>query len=256
MEQVISIVQMTFLNAVREKFYRGLFFLLVFFLILAYYLTLLSLTEPYRIFLEVGFLSILSFNLLLILYFAIFEFRRMMEGKGIQLFLAKPIRREVFLLGYFLGIGCVVWIFTLLSALSLQGVFALLFRQWIAGFWVGLALILLQVTLFTAMGVFFATLFSSTMVSTFSFFALFVVGYTTREAYELTVKYGKPVSQAVTKFLLYFLPSFDYYDLSPIFLYGEVMGWKPFTLLTFYSFFYTGVFLLAAFVLFHLKEVE
>ncbi len=179
-----------------------------------------------------------------------------MEGKGIQLFLAKPIRREVFLLGYFLGIGCVVWIFTLLSALSLQGVFALLFRQWIAGFWVGLALILLQVTLFTAMGVFFATLFSSTMVSTFSFFALFVVGYTTREAYELTVKYGKPVSQAITKFLLYLLPSFDYYDLSPIFLYGEVMGWKPFTLLTFYSFFYTGVFLLAAFVLFHLKEVE
>ncbi|MGH8103396.1 MAG: ABC transporter permease subunit [bacterium] len=253
---ILILSRLTFLNALRERFYKGLFFLLAFFFVFAFYLTVLSLAEPERVLLEVGFLSILLTGVLLIFYFGIFEFKRQEESRGIHIFLSKPISRQTYILGHLLGVTGVLWIYTGVAVLLLLGVYAILFGHAIPGGFGAFVQVSLELLLLNVLALFSSVLFSSSIVSVFAFLSLFVIGHSLAEARALVQTAARPATQFATETLYYLFPSFNHFNFSSLVVYKESFSTLQWCMIAGYCAVYSLVFLALSLFLFNRKEIE
>ena len=112
-----AIVFNTFKEAIRNRFLYLLFFLGVFFALSSYIISLLSIGGEEKILMDVGLAAINFFSVLIAVFTGINLVYKEIDKKTVFNVLSKPVSREYFIIGKFLGLAYTMFITLLLMAM-------------------------------------------------------------------------------------------------------------------------------------------
>ncbi len=239
----------------------------VFLLFLSYYLSELAAGDSVK----VGMDFALAFYFFLVALFSVMvpvsTLFRDISDKFVYLILSKPIKRESYLLGKYLGSLMALALFLFVSffivSVGILGIshFA---RLWVPHVIVIERIFLLTVALFlmgtllSAFSVLFSVLFTSQTLATVVGFLLFLSGLELASVKELALssQYVSPFNKLLIKVLYYFYPNFSIYDLKAYAVHLQLtVSPLYFLFLLIYTLLYScGVFLISTW-LFNRREL-
>ena len=265
---VRTIAVSVFRESVRDKVLYNLVFFAVLLIAASYLLSQLTAGQDIKIIKDLGLFAMSVFGLFIAVFIGIGLVSKEVEKRSIYSLLAKPIRRQEFVVGKYLGL-----LLTLLVNLTIMtcayyavlGGVAWLDGSWFRPHWSApavdpalmkaIGMIFLQLAIVTAVALFFST-FSSPMLSAALTFGLFVVGHFNADLKNFeTIVESKPVVY-LARALYYLLP-----NLAPLDIKNEVVHAVPvpstFLLLnTAYAVVYIAVLLSAAVFIFTRRDFK
>lgn len=211
MKQIWIIARNTFTETIRE---RILYTILAFALIVIVASLLagsISLGQDVRVIQSFGLTSMLVFLLIITLFIGTQMLYRETEQKTIYLTLTKPVSREYFYLGKFVGL-CLV----LVACAGLMAAVYIGLLWWKAGFvsianyW-AIGFIIIEVWLVTALGMMFGS-FASPIASALYSFGLVIIGHSATTIYLISQN-----ANGIVKYLLqgvyYLFPNLEKFNL-------------------------------------------
>jgi len=202
-------------NTFRETIRDKLLYSLVGFAALVIAASLLagsvSLGQDVRVFQNFGLTAILVFQLVITLFIGTQLLSREIERKTALLVLSKPISREMFYLGKFLGLALtltvtgvimglifLILVFAKTGAVSPAALFAVIF-------------IILEVWLLTAVGMLFGGM-TSPLASAVYTFCLALIGHASTTIWILAQRSGSVV-RGILEFIYYIFPNLEKFNL-------------------------------------------
>jgi ABC-type transport system involved in multi-copper enzyme maturation permease subunit len=222
MQAVFSLARHTWIDALRERVFRGLALFLVVWLAAARLLDPLALGEGRRVTLDLGLALLSLFGFLLIMMLGTRVVQKEIDRKTILMLLARPISRGEFVLGKFLGITAVVGSGLLGMLLILAAVL------WLSGYGVSHALIVaglyafLELLIVAALSM-LLTVFTSPVLSAFFLLGLYVGGHLAPSLLEMARLVPSAVGRHVLEGLFLLVPRLDLYSYT----LEVVHGWTP-----------------------------
>lgn len=224
MKSIWIIAKNTYIETVREK----VLYAIVGFSVLVIAASLLagsiSLGQDIRVIQSFGLTSMLIFLLIITIFIGTQMLYRETERKTIYLTLTKPISREVFYLGKFVGLclvlatSAVLMGIVYITLLWAKSGFVAHANYWAIGF------IILETWLITALGMLFGS-FASPISSALYSFGLILIGHSAGTIYLISQK-SEPILKYVLQGVYYLFPNLEkfnlrnevVYSLSPDFL--------------------------------------
>jgi ABC-type transport system involved in multi-copper enzyme maturation permease subunit len=202
---ILAIARNTFREAARNKVLYSLLFFAILLILSALALGELSLHEEVRMTRDVGLFGIDLFSVLIAIFVGVNLLYKELDLKTVYTILPKPIARWEFVLGKFLGM-----MITLTIQIVVMGL-VLVLTTWLQGGKVdanlakALWLLLMNVTIVTAIAMLFSS-FSSPFLSGFFSLGVFVVGRSVPDIRLLLGKAGGAASE-VLQTITYLLPN-------------------------------------------------
>jgi len=268
MRVIRAIAVNVFKESVRDKVLYNLVFFAVMLIAASYLLSQLTAGQDIKIIKDLGLFAMSLFGLFIAVFIGVGLVSKEVEKRSIYSLLTKPISRQQFVVGKYLGL-----LLTLVVNLSIMAVayYAVLGAvAWFDGAWYrphwgapavdpalveAMAMIFLQLAIVTALALFFST-FSSPMLAAALTFGLYAVGHFNADLrnFEAVVD-SKPVIYAA-RALYYLLP-----NLAPLDIKNEVVHAVPVSasyllLNTAYSFVYIGILISAATFIFMRRDFK
>ncbi|MFN4182497.1 MAG: hypothetical protein ACK4G3_04760, partial [bacterium] len=232
----------------------GIFFL--FLLLLCFYLSLLALIYPERVFYHSSLLALLFSCYLLIAQYGIVEYRKLFETRGVHLFLTAPISRSHFLLGYFFSLLFLIGGFFLLASLLLCAIFFLFYRNLFLPFLGSLVLQFGEIVLLIFGALFLANLFTSSTVGIFAYTAFLIMGNLVGDAYREVAQGASFWMTRILSVLVYLLPMLDHYRPLGVFGSPRILTALDALLLLFYTAGFSLLFLFLSMLLLVNRPIE
>jgi ABC-type transport system involved in multi-copper enzyme maturation permease subunit len=268
MRVVRTIALNVFRESVRDKVLYNLVFFAVFLIAVSYLLSQLTAGQDIKIIKDLGLAAMSLFGLFISVFIGIGLVSKEVEKRSIYALLAKPISRQEFVVGKYLGLllTLVVNLAIMVAAYyAVLGAVAWLDGAWYRPHWgapamdpallKAVAMIFLQLAIVTAIALFFST-FSSPMLSAALTFGLYGVGHFNADLknFESVVE-SKPVVY-VARALYYLLP-----NLSPLDIKNDVVHAVPVAatyllLNTAYAVLYIGVLVSGAMFIFTRRDFK
>ena len=234
MRVIGTIALSVFRESVRDKVLYNLVLFAVLLIAVSYLLSQLTAGQDIKIIKDVGLAAMSLFGLFIAVFIGIQLVAKEVEKRSIYSLLAKPIRRQDFIIGKYLGL-----VLTLLVNLSIMVIayYAVLGGvAWADGAWFrphweapavdpallkAVAMIFLQLAIVTAVALLFST-FSSPMLAAFLTFGLYIVGHFNADLrnFEAVVD-SRPLAYTA-RALYYLLP-----NLAPLDIKNEVVHAVP-----------------------------
>jgi ABC-type transport system involved in multi-copper enzyme maturation permease subunit len=256
--QTLAIVLNTFREAVRD---RVLYNLIAFALILTASALLfgeISIGIQKTILVNLGLSSISIFGLLIAIFLGIGLVYKEMDKRSLYALLSKPIRRSQFIVGKFLGLNFTILVNTVLMSVGLWAALFYLTR----GFepqdvyiWEAIYFILLQLSLVTALCLFFSC-FSTPVLSAVFTFVAYVVGNLASDLRVFGELTQNDLLQALTIGLYYLLPNFSNFNVSAWVAHGNAVEPSVLVLNTLYALCYDTILVAASVWLFSRKDLK
>jgi len=250
-----AIAQNTFKEAVRNK----IFYLLVVFGILfamsSRLLSILTVGDREKVLMDVGLAAINFFSVLTAIFTGINLVYKEIDKRTIFNILSKPISREHFLIGKFLGLAL-----TLLVALSAMAAIFFAFL-WLTtgGFHAPLLLyfllLYLELLIITALSLLFSS-FTTPILSSIFTISLYLIGHLTWTYNEFKYLVKNPLSQYVIKFLYYILPNLEKFNLKNAIVMQESVPLSHVLFAGAYAVLYILALLSLSMLIFHKKEFQ
>lgn len=256
--QTLAIVLNTFREAVRD---RVLYNLVAFALILIASALLfgeISIGIQKTILINVGLSSISIFGLLISIFLGIGLVYKEMDKRSLYALLSKPIRRHQFVIGKFLGLNFTLLVNTVFMSAGLWAALYYLTRDFEPSdqfIWVGIYFILLQLSLVTALCLFFSC-FATPVLSAIFTFLLFVIGNFSSDIRDFGVLTENAGLQALTTVLYYALPNFSDFNVSAWVSHGRPVAAGLILLNTAYALCYGTVLVVASVLIFSRKDLK
>ena len=213
--QTMAIARNTFREAVRD---RVLYNLIVFALLLigsAIFIGELSGGQEIKIVTDLGLSAMLLFGVFIAIFVGVGLVYKEIERRTLYAILSKPIGREQFLFGKYLGLNL-----TLLVNVALMGVgvtLALVYvrRGWdssLLRIWPAILLIYVELLIITAVALVFSS-FSSPALSALLTFFVFIIGHFSADVQSLANSAGTAPARWLFRALYYLLPNLSNYSV-------------------------------------------
>jgi ABC-type transport system involved in multi-copper enzyme maturation permease subunit len=186
---IATIAHNVFRESVRDKVLYSLVLFAVLLMAVSYLLSQLTAGQDVKIIKDLGLAAMSLIGLFIAVFIGVGLVSKEVEKRSIYSLLAKPIRRQEFILGKYLGL--LLTLFVNLGAMTLAYYLVLGAVAWIEGAWFkpqweapaadpallkAIAMIYLQLAIVTAVALLFST-FSSPMLATALTFGLYIVGH-------------------------------------------------------------------------------
>jgi ABC-type transport system involved in multi-copper enzyme maturation permease subunit len=256
--QTLAIVLNTFREAVRD---RVLYNLIAFALILIASALLfgeISIGIQKTILINLGLSSISIFGLLIAIFLGIGLVYKEMDKRSLYALLSKPIRRSQFILGKFLGLNFTIFVNTALMSIGLWAALYYLTRGFTPQdiyIWEAIYFILLQLSLVTALCLFFSC-FSTPVLSAVFTFVAYVIGNLASDLRTFGELTENNLLQGLTTGLYYLLPNFSNFNVSAWVAHGNPIEKSVLFLNTAYALCYDTALVAASVLIFSRKDLK
>jgi ABC-type transport system involved in multi-copper enzyme maturation permease subunit len=231
-----SIAVNVFRESVRDKVLYNLVFFAVLLIGASLLLGQLTAGQDVKIIKDLGLAATSIFGLFIAVFIGIGLVWKEVERRSIYSLLAKPIRRGELILGKFLGLVLTLAVNLAVMAAALYAVLAImawntppeLAKVWEApaldpALLVAIGLIFLQLTLITAIALFFST-FSSPLLSAALTFGLYVIGHFDADLRNFGQVVESPVAAWIARVLYYLLPNLAPFDVKAQVVHGQAIA--------------------------------
>ena len=254
----LAIALNTFREAVRD---RVLYNLVAFALILiasAVLVGQISIGIQKTVLINLGLSSISVFGLLIAVFLGIGLVYKEVDKRSLYALLSKPILRRQFIVGKFLGLNLTLLVNTFFMSVGLWGALYYLTRHFETQdqfIWAAIYFILLELSLVTAVCLFFSC-FSTPVLSAIFTFLLYVIGNFASDIRAFGELTKSAPLKALTWFLYYLLPNFSDFNITGWVSHGKPVSGSLILLNTFYTLCYGGVLVIASVVVFSRKDLK
>ena len=263
----LPVAKLTFKELLKERTFFGLLVLEVFLIFVSKLLSEIVAGDTVKVAMDLS----LTFFFFLVALYSIFSsvgstFKDISQ-KVIYLILSKPIRRNDYIIGKFLGLTAAVAFFTFLSFLLVTTGILIISKT--AHLYVSHTVVIERIlsisflnfvmgVFLSAFGILLSVLFSSQILAVMSVIFLFIAGLELSSVKELAFssKFVSSFNKLVIKFAYYFLPNFSLFDLKDYAVHLEIhISFFYFVLAILYAFIYTLAVLTLACYLFERREL-
>lgn len=247
------------INTFRESARNKIFYLLVFFGILfalsSKLISFLTLGDAMKVLKDTGLAAINFFCVLIAIFTGINLIYKEIEKKTVFNILSKPVSRDEFIVGKFLGLAL-----TMLTAL---GSMAVIFFVFVAlsggGFDLGILLYFFMLYLELLVIVAISLLFSSFTTPILSFIftlSLYLIGHVMWTYNEFKALLSSPAMRALSEALYYLLPNLDKFNIKNEVVLGTAID--PWSVLfsVLYALVYTATLLTLTVLIFRRREFQ
>ena len=252
---VTGIAVNTFRESARNKMFYLLVFFGIFFALSSKLVSFLTLGDAMKVLKDTGLAAINFFCVLIAIFTGINLVYKEIEKKTIYNILSKPVTRDEFIIGKFLGLGL-----TMLTALgAMAGIFFLFVALSGGGLDLGIALYFLMLLLELLVIVAISLLFSSFTTPILSFIftvSLYLIGHVMWTFNEFKSYLKIPAWKAFTQVIYYLLPNLDKFNIKNEVVLGTALD--PWTLLfsVLYALAYILALLALAMLIFRKREFQ
>lgn len=214
-----------FKESVRDKVLYNLVFFAVLLIAVSYLLGQLTAGQDIKIIKDLGLAAISMFGLFIAVFIGIGLVSKEVERRSIYSLLSKPIRRQEFIIGKYLGLVLTLLVNVAIMTAAYYAVLACM--AWVAGGWFlpawdapavdpallkAILMILLQLMIVTALALLFST-FTSPILATALTLGLYVIGHFNADLGHFeTVVSSRPVI-LLARGLYYVLPNLASFDI-------------------------------------------
>jgi len=212
MKQILGIAINTFNESARNKIFYALVVFGLLFAFSGQFLSMVTIGDPARVLKDVGLGAIHAFTIIITIFTGINLIYKEIEKKTIFNILSKPVSRESFILGKFLGL-----VMTMGLALFAM---ALLFYTFL---WIntgsGDTMVLLyflmlffEIMILTALAIFFSS-FTTPILSFVFTLSLFLIGHMLWSYHEFKSLITNPISAKLIRLLYLILPNLSKFNI-------------------------------------------
>jgi len=253
LKRVVAVAANAFRESVRERVLYNLAFFAVIMTLSGLLLGQLSIRQDTKIIKDVGLVAMEVFGSLIALFVGVGLVSKEIERRSLYPLLAKPVTRDEFLVGKFLGLGFTLLVNTLVMALGLYATLYVTSGEIDFELWKAIYPIFLGLLLVVSLALLFSTMTSSALASVCTF-ALLALG-----RYADVIRNMQEVMPGVpgwlTRALYYVLPNFRHFDLKNRVVYGDPVNLRDLGWVSAYAFSYMAVVLLVAVLAFRKREL-
>lgn len=253
MTAVWSLARHTILDAMREKAFLVLVGFAVLMLAASRLLAPLALGEGDRLTVDLGLGGIAAMGFLLLVVLGTRMVHREIDRKTILMLLAKPIRRETFVVGKFLGLSGVAGLSVAVMLLVLCGVmllsgYAVTPALFAAGYYAWLELVVMSALTMLL------TCFTSPVLATFFLLGLFVTGHLASSLLEFAEIVPGAIAERLVEGAFLVLPRLDLFSYTLEVIHQKTVAAEPIVWATLYTVVYCAAVLAAASAVFRRRE--
>lgn len=256
-----------FKESVRDKVLYNLVLFAVLMIGASFLIGQLTAGQDIKIIKDLGLAASSVFGVFIAVFIGVGLVWKEVDRRSVYGLLVKPVRREAFILGKFLGLALTLAVNLGVMAAALYGVLA--YMAWsqpaLAAasetpalspqLLVAFLLIFVHLLLVTAIALFFST-FSSPMLSAALTFGLYVVGHFSADLAQFErVVQARPVA-ALARVLYYALPNLAPFDIKAAVVHGETVPAGYVLLTCGYGLLYSAGVVLAAMLIFSRRDFK
>ena len=238
MNRILAVAANTFRETVRERVLYNLVFFAILMTLSGLLLGQLSIRQDEKILKDIGLAAMELFGTLIAIFLGVGLVSKEIERRSLFPLLAKPVSRDEFFVGKFLGLA-----FTLLVNLAVMSL-GLYVTLWATGRALDPSLlraiypILLSLLLVVALAMLFSTLTSSALA------AVCTVGVVLGGRYSDVIRNMREVAPGAPSLLAnalyYAVPNFRNFDFKDRIVYGDVVPFSLLLWVTIYAFLYVA----------------
>ncbi|MBX3040043.1 MAG: ABC transporter permease subunit [Bdellovibrionaceae bacterium] len=207
MKAVWRLAQTSLREMLREKIFFVAFGGALFLVLLSLLLGEMSLDESERLLADLGFAGVELAVSALALFSGSFLLARELDRQTCLLILSKPVSRQQFLLGKWLGTAMLVFGFVIVLSMTM----ALLIGRWWGGFLPVAASIFVKSLILLSWSLFVST-FARPILALLSGVSLYLLGHWLGDLAVFAEKSGDPIRIWIVKNLRWVVPNFDLYN--------------------------------------------
>jgi ABC-type transport system involved in multi-copper enzyme maturation permease subunit len=251
--RISVLAENTFREAVRDKLLYNLLMFAALMIASSIVLAKLHIGYDERIYRDVGLSAIAFFGVLIAIFVGINLVYREISLKTVYSLLAKPVRRWEFLVGKYLGLVALLTV----EIAIMTGFF--FFVLWYKGsaitapmFW-AVGLILLELTLVTAIAIFFSSFTTPYLAAMFTV-GLWIIGHLLADVRAFGMQDGAESLRPLTEALYWGLPNLDRLDIKGEAAAGKAIDLGRVWLAALYSVLYSTGLLTGAVLLFQRRD--
>jgi ABC-type transport system involved in multi-copper enzyme maturation permease subunit len=254
LKRIMAVAANAFRESVRERVLYNLAFFALIMTLSGLLLGELSIRQDTKIIKDLGLIAMEIFGSLIALFVGVGLVSKEIERRSLYPLLAKPVTREEFLVGKFLGLGFTLLVNTVVMAFGLYATLYLTSREFDFQLWKAIYPIFLGLLLVVSLALLFSTVTSSALASVCTF-ALLALG-----RYADVIRNMQEVMPGVpgwlTGVLYYALPNFRHFDFKNRVVYSDPVSLQDLEWVTAYAFAYIAAVLLLAVLAFRKRELS
>lgn len=253
----LGVLRTIALNTYRETIRDKVLYSLIAFAILSIVASLLagsvSLGQDTRVIEDFSLTAMLVFLLIITIFIGTQLVYREVERKTIYLVLSKPVNREVFYLGKFLGLALTITVSTLIMGIIFaMALFARTKTVSISAIW-AIGLIVLEAWLLTAVGL-LTSAFTSPLPSAVYTLCIFLIGHSSTTIWTIAQKSQAAIVRYPLEFVYYVFPNLEKFNLRNEVVFGFSPDPTQLTAIFLYFLSYVLVLLLLGMAIFRRHE--
>lgn len=257
-----------FKESVRDRVPYSLVIFSVILMGASFLMSRLTAGQDFKVIKDLGLATMNAMGLLIAIFIGTGLVSKEVERRSIYAVLAKPLSRQSFLVGKYVGL--VVTLAVNLGMMTAAFYLMLQYMSWSTDDWIkqgwrapandprllaAIALIGVQLMLTTAVALFFST-FSSPMLSMLLTLAVWVAGHFSGDLRNFQTAVDSPAAAAVARALYYVLPNLDPLDVKNEVVHGLPIAWTSVGLGVASIAAYIGVLLSGAVLVFNRRDFK
>ena len=255
MMKIRAIAINTFREAIRDNILYSLLFFALLMMGASVLLGTLTIGEQIKIVKDMGLAAISIFGTLIAIFVGIGLVYKEIDRKTIFNIISKPVSRHSFLVGKYLGL-----ILTLIIEVAIMSCMFLLLtfimeHSLDISLLKAILLIFFELMVITAVAVFFST-FSTPILSGMFTIGIYIIGHLTTDLKMFGAKSEYGFVQTVTKFLYYFLPNLDNFNIKGKIVHQIPVTWEYISFSIAYGIMYVSIILLVSMVIFQKRDFK
>lgn len=268
MRAIATIALNVFRESVRDKVLYSLVLFAVLLMAVSYLLSELTAGQDVKIIKDLGLAAMSLIGLFIAVFIGVGLVSKEVEKRSIYALLAKPLRRQDFILGKYLGL--LLTLLVNLGAMTLAyyavlGTVALVEGAWFKPYWEApaadpallkaIAMIYLQLAIVTAVALLFST-FSSPLLATALTFSLYIVGHFNADLRNFDAVVESRWVSWIARALYYLLPNLAPLDVKNAVVHALPVPAGLLLLNTLYAVLYVAVVLSAGMYIFARRDFK
>jgi ABC-type transport system involved in multi-copper enzyme maturation permease subunit len=256
--QTIAVTRNTFREAVRDRVLYNLVAFAVIMIGSALLFGQISLGIHKIMVINLGLSSISIFGLLIAIFIGIGSVHKEIDKRSLYAVLSKPVRRWQFLLGKFAGLNLTLIVNTAIMTAGLWAALFYLTREFQAqdvSIWAAIYFIILELTLVSALCLFFSCFTTPVLAAIFTFL-LYFVGSFSPDLKAFAEMSTSPLTRQLMTGLYYLLPNFSNFQVSAWVSNGNSIASGMIISNSLYAVCYCSFLLMASVFIFSRKDLK
>jgi ABC-type transport system involved in multi-copper enzyme maturation permease subunit len=256
LSSALAIAKNTFIGFMRDRiFYVILLFdsaTVAFSIVIAD----LSIVETQKVILDFGLATVSIYGILISLLVGLLTISKELENKTVYMILAKPVSREAFVLGKFLGCAALSILVHVVLSVNLYLILLGFGAEQIAGIFPCFVLMILESILILSVAVFFSTTTSSSFLAGSLTIGVLLVGKSDQSLRLIIERTGAAHSKIILRTFYDIFPSLSRFNIRDLVAYSKPYPREMLATSSVYFFAYVSFFLCMTIFIFRKKDLS